>query len=130
MAMLAFRTQRGLTLIEVLIALVVMSVGILGLLTLQTGSLRASHEAQFRTVASVNAQSFGEMIALHGAVRDADRIALQGVLNDLLPSPELTVEPLTGNPDGIDRFLIRIAWDGRDDERNTLRYVATLEAAP
>lgn len=45
------RAQAGLTLIEILIALVVLSVGLLGLANLQAVSLQANHNAYLRSQA-------------------------------------------------------------------------------
>jgi type IV pilus assembly protein PilV len=49
------RTATGFTLIEVLVSLVVLSVGLLGLAGLQMLNLRASHSAYLRTQASLAA---------------------------------------------------------------------------
>ena len=45
--------SRGFTLLEVLVAMVVLSVGLLGLSGLQTGSLRNNHSAFLRSQATV-----------------------------------------------------------------------------
>lgn len=49
-------TQHGLTLLEVLVALTVLSIGLLGIAALQTQGLRAHHSAHLRTQASLMAQ--------------------------------------------------------------------------
>lgn len=46
------KRERGFTLLEVLIALVVLSIGLLGLAALQTTILRSSHSADLRTQAT------------------------------------------------------------------------------
>lgn len=47
------RSQRGLTLIEQLVTLVIVSVGLLGIAALQVSGLRSSHEAGLRLRASM-----------------------------------------------------------------------------
>lgn len=47
------RGQRGFTLLEVLVALVVLSIGLLGLSGLQTSSLRNNHSAFLRSQATL-----------------------------------------------------------------------------
>ena len=46
-----YKTQHGFSLLEVLIALLVLSIGLLGLAALQTISLKANHSAYTRTQA-------------------------------------------------------------------------------
>lgn len=46
------RHQRGLTLIEVLVAVLVLAIGLLGLAGLQAASMRFSHDAQLRSQAT------------------------------------------------------------------------------
>lgn len=48
--------QKGVGLIEVLVALVVLSVGLLGMATLQATSLRANHQAYLRSQAVILAR--------------------------------------------------------------------------
>ncbi len=49
--------QSGFTLIEVLVSLVVLSIGLLGLAFLQMVSLKNNHSAQYRTEATIEAYS-------------------------------------------------------------------------
>lgn len=49
------RAQTGFSLIEILISLVIISIGMLGLGGLQLSSLRGANNAHFRTVASLSA---------------------------------------------------------------------------
>ena len=45
--------QKGFTLIEVLISMLVLSIGLLGLAALQIASVKANHSAQYRTEATL-----------------------------------------------------------------------------
>lgn len=61
---------RGFTLIEVLIALVVISVGLLGLIALQTRTLHASHNAYLTSLANVQAMDLEERMRSNPSVAD------------------------------------------------------------
>jgi len=54
------RKQLGFTMIEILIALIILSVGVLGLAGLQGASLRSSNSAYMRTVATSQIYDFAE----------------------------------------------------------------------
>ncbi|ROO30349.1 pilus modification protein PilV [Salinisphaera orenii MK-B5] len=64
------RSVRGFTLIEVLIALVVLSVGILGVLALQMNALAYSHSAYLASIASVQAMDLEERMRANRAALD------------------------------------------------------------
>lgn len=75
---LARRQQQGATLIEVLVTLLVFSVGLLGMAGLQSMSLKANHSAYYRSQATFLAYDIGERMrsnresALDGDYDDAD----------------------------------------------------------
>lgn len=52
--------QRGFTLIEVLVAVVVLSIGLLGLAFLQIVSIKNNHSAQYRTEVTIEAYSIAD----------------------------------------------------------------------
>lgn len=56
------RTQKGATLIEVLISLLILSIGLLGMTGLQTVSLRNTQSAYLRTQASIASNDIVERI--------------------------------------------------------------------
>lgn len=67
----ALMRENGFTLLELLISLVILSVGLLGLAGLQMTGLKNNHSAQYRTSASVQAYDIIEMMRLNRAVAQA-----------------------------------------------------------
>lgn len=59
--------QKGIGLIEVLVAVFILASGLLGLAALQTQSLRFSHESYMRTVASVLASDMADRLRVNSA---------------------------------------------------------------
>ncbi len=57
--------QKGVSLLEVLISVLVLSVGLLGLGGLQLYALKGSNDAHFRTVASLLAADLGDRIRIN-----------------------------------------------------------------
>jgi len=55
-------SSAGFTLLEVMIALVIFSIGLLGLAGLQAGGLRSNTQAQLRTIATIQAYDMAERI--------------------------------------------------------------------
>lgn len=51
----SFRTQTGVSMIEVLVSIIILSIGLLGLAGLQTAGLRHNQSASFRSTASMMA---------------------------------------------------------------------------
>ncbi len=51
----SFRTQTGVSMIEVLVSIIILSIGLLGLAGLQTAGLRHNQSANFRSTASMMA---------------------------------------------------------------------------
>lgn len=59
--------QRGFTLLEVLIAVVVFSIGLLGIAGLQVAGMRYTHGSQLRAVATMQAENMAERIRANRA---------------------------------------------------------------
>ena len=89
----AFARCAGLTLVEVLIALLVMSVGILGLATLQTSSINFNAEANRRTQATILAYEMADRMRANrpAALGGAYTIAIQN------PIPACAPPSIAGN---------------------------------
>lgn len=79
------RLQSGFTLLEVMIALVIFSIGLLGLAGLQAGGLRSNTQAQLRTIAVIQAYDMAERIRANPrGVEDGDYNAF----DDTTPTAE------------------------------------------
>jgi type IV pilus assembly protein PilV len=63
--------QRGFTLLEILVAIVVLSIGLLGLAGLQALSLNNNQIAYFRSIASQQAYDIADRIRANGVGKDA-----------------------------------------------------------
>jgi type IV pilus assembly protein PilV len=81
------RKQDGFTLLEVLIALLVLSIGLLGLAALQTIGLRSSQMANMRTVATQKAYDISDRMRANQAGLDAENY-VQAV-TDTVTVPEV-----------------------------------------
>lgn len=80
--------QQGSSLIEALIALLILSIAILGIIGLQANLLRIGSQAQYRLQASLLAQNIAGMISVDGA--NAGCYAL--VAESALPCPAGSVQ--------------------------------------
>lgn len=117
------KTQRGTTLIETLVALVVLSVGLLGIAALQMTSLRNNRGAHLRSQAQVMAYDITDRMRANrtDALANAYVIALTAtptgaglVLTDLQQWKNTLAAALPGGDGAIERdgdmFRITIQW--------------------
>lgn len=70
--------QNGFSLIEALVAFLILSVGMLGIASLQLLSLKAGHTAVLRTVAVIKAEEMFERIRNNPVVLDPDNLDAAG----------------------------------------------------
>jgi len=129
------RTSAGFTLLETLIALVVLSVGSLGSVALQLHALQATHSAYQRSLASLIAADAGERLWLGLATGQIDLAWLPewvqrrdcGGADPHVCLPELEVRI-----DGVsERRVISVSWaesrfQDAEDGRVRLDYVVEL----
>lgn len=135
-----FRKQRGFTMVESLVALVVLSVGLLGIAGLYVTSLRTGRTAMIRTQAVNLVSDMGDRIRANGRARGAYATAAYGAgpaarncvvtancsaaqlaeddlagwitsVNATMPSPVATVVYTAAAGAGLpDQFQISLAW--------------------
>jgi type IV pilus assembly protein PilV len=131
--------QGGMTLIEALVALLVLSIGLLGVAGLQWEALRSNHGAHLRSQATILAHDIADRMranrtdALDGAyivdigevpaggtLADLDVVAWKESLADILPAGDGQVEMVELTPDR-DVARITIQWTDRlgDDQFST-----------
>lgn len=79
--------QAGVGMLEFLLALMIFSAGLIGLLAAQLAGLKASHEASQRTVATVLASDILERIQANPVNADAYVYPRQGEVGQRLPAP-------------------------------------------
>lgn len=93
------KQQKGFSLIEILVSLVVISVGLLGLAGLQLKTTKATHSAEFRTKATILSYSIID------SMRANRQSALDGDYDFSLSSSPLTGGDLTVAEDDIAQWM-------------------------
>ena len=123
------RTHSGFTLVEVLIALVVLSIGMLGIAALYLESMRASRTALYRTDAVNLAADLADRIRANrlpadaydcgdpcladngkNAQADTDLAAWLGTVAAQLPGGTGTIIYTAGTATTPDVYTIRVTW--------------------
>lgn len=91
--LVASRGQRGLSLIEVLVAVVILAIGLLGVAGVQVVSLQQTNNANIRTVANLHAQEVAELLRVNGgqALANAEMTALNTRLKGNLADDNATL---------------------------------------
>ncbi len=123
------RKEKGFFVLEVMIAMLVFGVGILGLLHVYTASIANNGDAQNRVTAAYLAQNIiGQMILDKGNLEnytkgegEAYEAWKEDVNNSLLGGadnpPEITIEEV----DGVKKATIKIYWKTTNNE-NVSKY--------
>jgi type IV pilus modification protein PilV len=114
---------RGFTLTECLVALVVLSLGLLGAAAMLLGGLRG-HAAALREFAALGlARDMAELILANGGAGAADLAAFLAASGELPPrggaQGSVTVVPASG-ADALDQYEIRVTWSAEDGIRDSL----------
>jgi len=134
----ASRRSGGFTLLEVLIALVILSIGLLGIAGLQSVGLRGSHSAYLTSQASLLAYDMADRVRANPAARTtydahvhgdvdcdnppstplatADLAEWACAINDLLPEGTGTISSADSAIPGAVSYTIRVEWQDRLQE--------------
>lgn len=131
--------QRGATLIEVLIAVLILSIGLLGLASLQVNSLRFNHSAYLRSQATILAYDITDRMranrdaALAGTydiiIGDAPPAGVTVAETDLQEWRALLAAQLPGGTGGVDTVpatdiaTVTIQWDDTRGEGVATEFV-------
>jgi type IV pilus assembly protein PilV len=127
------RKQRGFSMIEVLVTVLILAIGLLGLAGLQSTSLRSNHSAMLRSQATVLAYDIADRLranrtaALNGnydvdleetptgtSMVATDIIAWKTNLAEMLPLGDGAIE----RDDDDNRFTITVQWDDSRGEED------------
>lgn len=128
--------MKGLTLIEVLVAVLILSIGLLGLAGLQTLSLRSNHSAYLRSQATILAYDIADRMRANRqpALSGSYNIALKSTpatgssiaaidlqewklaLGALLPSGDGSIEIVGGN------LTVTVSWNDERDETKLTQF--------
>lgn len=111
--------QSGFTLIEALVAVLILSVGLLGVAAMQLKAMQSSHVAYQRSVATLAAQDAVDRLwratALAGGTcSDIDDSNPSDYYDNWSAEFPGLVNPVTPDTSGSCKFVIDISWD---DER-------------
>lgn len=143
------RGNAGMTLVEVLVALVVVSVGMLGVAALQVSSLRNSHGSYLRTQATQLADDIidrmranrkvalaggydiavGQTITVSGTSTraDLDRAEWKDALKAALPKLANGADPDGAISLAGTIVTVRIQWGERDPDNPNMEFVTRTE---
>lgn len=149
--------QRGFTLLEVLVAIVVLSIGLLGLAGLQAAGLRNNTSAYMRTIATQQVHDMADRMRanLPGVITNAynaiagipadpacisaatgcsianlaiyDAFAWNTRNQNLLPLGTGTVTRVVGAPAGVNRFIISVGWDDNRTGAINTTFTTTID---
>jgi type IV pilus assembly protein PilV len=133
------QSESGFTLIEALVALLVLSIGLLGVAAMQLKALQGAHAAYQRSIASLAAQDAQErlwaVMADNGGLECPSWSSAQsfGGVNwhdtwaEYLPElGQAAIEP-AGSPNGDCEFTISVVWsEGRFDGESTPEFVYSV----
>jgi len=123
-------TQRGILLLEALVAILIVSFGILGLVALWANSIKNASEAQFRSDASYLANELISEMWLSRPITLAytPPTAWTTRVASALPGGEGTVD-MANDGNGLLQATINVKWTVPGHDQHTYQTVARINGA-
>ncbi|MDA7414985.1 type IV pilus modification protein PilV [Xenophilus arseniciresistens] len=126
------RRSRGFALIEVLISVLLLSLGVLGLIGLQARAMSMSGEAEDRNRAAVLADDLASLIWMKRSLTlsDSELDAWEAAGQNQLPNATLSVDAVSGNANAVDVTITWRAPSRAQGDNSTLRTRVVLSQDP
>lgn len=112
--------QAGVSLLEILISVLILSIGVLGLGGLQLFSLQGSNDAHYRTTASFVAEDLGDRIRINREGTDLSAYAITADESKNLchSLPKMCLETSSCTPEQLAKFDLYQVFCGIDNGTN------------
>ncbi|MBL7205252.1 MAG: prepilin-type N-terminal cleavage/methylation domain-containing protein [Desulfobacteraceae bacterium] len=111
MKIIRLRNNKGFTLIEILIAITVFSIGLLGMATLTTGIIRGNLASNNLTTATVLAQEQMEDIIRDGYAKASGKDENYGSITDFSQYKRVTVVDDNKPETDMKIVTVTVSWD-------------------
>jgi type IV pilus assembly protein PilV len=116
-------SQQGVVIIEAMIAILIFSVGVLGIVGMQASMVKNTSESQYRSEASYIAQQrIGQLWVAPDSL-PADGSVTNTNISTQLPNGTMTITRVG------DRYTITITWQQPGETTHTYSTVATISGA-
>lgn len=115
-------SQQGVVIIEAMIAILIFSVGVLGIVGMQANMVKNTSESKFRSDASYIAQQQIGMLWVAPSL-PADGSTTTTTLTDQLPNGELTIIR------SGDNYTVTITWQQPGETTHNYTTIATISGA-
>lgn len=116
-------SQQGVVIIEAMIAILIFSVGVLGIVGMQATMLKNTSESKFRADASYIAQQQIGNLWVAPSSLPSDNTSTTSDISDLLPGGTLTIAR-SGN-----KFTVTVVWQQPGEAEHNYTTVATITGA-
>lgn len=137
------KEQRGFTLLEVMIAVAIMSVGIVGALELFSGSMKLAGDASHQSRASILARSLVDEELWRNLLEDGERSGTEGLYNWTVVTHPVDRELLGRNEKenkgfhevangelGLWKIEAEVRWEGLGGEKSLAFETARIGRLP
>ena len=111
----AKKSSEGFSMVEVLVSLLILSIGLLGLASLQASGLRYSGNSALRTQALILTQDMIERIRANPTANVTDLTAWRAIIASQLPDGTGAITITIDSPTaGISNAVVTISWNERE----------------